>query len=184
MPKCTCASAKVGPDASPWCNCREAIHTFSARASVYALGSDMKIDGGTFPNSSVGDCFLLPPLHNFLPSHSAAPASSVNMHAGFLISPPLRYPPSSTPLRHTPKTLVVQDRHYVGYWGTSGRREKKLILRLKMFSQFKMEDWKLLCNRQVEFQQFLVSISTEFLAYKFWNENPITLSENQLKLRL
>ena len=72
------------------------------RASVYALGSDMKIDGGTFPNSSVGDCFLLPstpqllalPIQLLLLLLPACPL--VNMHAGFLISnPPLL---SDTPI--------------------------------------------------------------------------------------
>ena len=164
-----CATAKVGPDAnaSPRCNCREAIHTFSRRASVYALGYDMKIDEGTFPNSSVGDCFLPSPLHNFLlrPFSCCLP---VNMHAGFLIRPLLdTNPPSSTIEDVLWKSLVLtRQAPCGGRWDIGGcrTREKKLILRLKMFLQFKSEDWKLLCNRQVEFQQFLVSISTEFLA--------------------
>ena len=92
----------------------------------------------------------------------------------------------------TPKSFKTSTKNPCRSWQTQCGgilsdvgRAKKLILRLKMFLQFNTgEDWKLLCNRQLEFQQFLVSISTEFLAYKFWNENPITLSENQLKLRL
>ena len=163
-----CATSKVGPDAnaSPRCNCREAIHTFSRRASVYALGSDMKIDEGTFPNSSVGDCFLPSPLHNFLlrPFSCCLP---VNMHAGFLIRALL-----DTPHHHPspPKNLVGQDtlnggilpdrkimqsqnqdhqqpqyplRHPPKTHVDLDRlnvsdvgRAKKLILRLKMFLQF------------------------------------------------
>ena len=126
-----CATAKVGPDAnaSPRCNCREAIHTFSRRASVYALGSDMKIDEGTFPNSSVGDCFLPSPLHNFLlrPFSCCLP---VNMHAGFLIRPLLdTNPPSSTIEDVLRKSLVLTYTTGsmwwpVGYWGMSGQGEK------------------------------------------------------------
>lgn len=82
------------------------------RASVYALGSDMKIDGGTFPNSSVGDCFLPPttpqllalPIQLLLLLLPACPL--VNMHAGFLIRALL-----DTPHHHPspPKNLVGQD---------------------------------------------------------------------------
>ena len=113
------------------------------RASVYALGSDMKINGGTFPNSSVGDCFLPSPLHNFLlrPFSCCLP---VNMHAGFLIRPLLdTNPPSSTIEDVLRKTLVLtRQAPCGGRWDIGGCRakEKKLILRLKMFLQFKTED--------------------------------------------
>ena len=140
-----CATAKVGPDAnaSPRCNCREAIHTFSRRASVYALGSDMKIDGGTFPNSSVGDCFLPPPLHNFL-----RPPFSCCLLGEYACWVPYQQPPllSDTPILPGPppqKPCSTGQTLCAWTWdigGMSGRRGKKLTLRLKMFSQFKMED--------------------------------------------
>ena len=74
------------------------------RASVYALGSDMKIDGGTFPNSSVGDCFL-PHLHSTTScsAHSAAPPPAACLPPGEYAcwvpyQSPLRYPlPPSQP---------------------------------------------------------------------------------------
>ena len=189
MPKCRCALCKSWSRCISWCNCREPIHTFSARARLFMhWGLIWRLMGGPFliPQWAIASC----PHHSTTscPSHSAA-ASSVNMHAGFLISNPpllsdtpiLPGPPPQKPCS-TGQTLCAWTTWDIG--GMSGPPEKKLILRLKMFSQFKTEDWKLLCNRQLESQQFLVSISTEFLAYKFRNENPITLSENQLKLRL
>ena len=93
-----------------------------------------------------------PQLLALLPIQLLLLPSNVNMHAGFLISPPLRYPPSSYP----PKTLVVQDRHYVdvGYWGD----EKKLILRLKMFPQFKM----------LKIENFFVTVKLSFNS--FWSQ--------------